>query len=233
MPSDTKDRLIAAAWECIRDGGQVGATSWAITSAAGREPRGHHVLLRVEGCARRRGGRRRDRSAGRPRARPRCGNESLDPASRLVNAIAELQRAYDISTDDAPAYLEVLVQRQRQPELHAPRRSHLCGDPLDALESDGRPQGEGRCSGLGRSGRDGRSTPRGRSGCRVARLDRRRGTVATVDDGSVRTPAACESRRAQLTTRGYDERSSLPGRVASASSTGVPPSRMTVPLTTT
>ncbi len=35
MPTDTRDRLLAAAWECVRRGGPAAATSRAITAAAG------------------------------------------------------------------------------------------------------------------------------------------------------------------------------------------------------
>ena len=37
--------------------------------------------------------------------------------SRVLNAIARLQEAYEQSAQDAPAYLEVLIQSRRQPPL--------------------------------------------------------------------------------------------------------------------
>jgi AcrR family transcriptional regulator len=52
--------------------------------------------------------------------RPALGalqDETLDPVSRVLNAIARLQQAYEQSAQDAPAYLEVLIQSRRQPPL--------------------------------------------------------------------------------------------------------------------
>jgi AcrR family transcriptional regulator len=116
MPTETRDRLIQAAWECVREGGQVGATSRAITTAADANLGaityyfGSKDALVAEAV----GGAIEALVAP---ALVALHDESLDPASRLLNAIAQLQQAYDASSDDAPAYLEVLIQSRRQPEL--------------------------------------------------------------------------------------------------------------------
>jgi AcrR family transcriptional regulator len=118
MPTGTKDRLIRAAWECVRDGGQVGATSRAITTTADANLGaityyfGSKDALVAEAV----GGAIEALVAP---ALVALQDEALDPASRLLNAIAQLQQAYDASTDDAPAYLEVLIQSRRQPELES------------------------------------------------------------------------------------------------------------------
>jgi AcrR family transcriptional regulator len=116
VPPETRDRLVSAAWDCVRQGGAVAATSRAITAAAGANLGaityhfGSKDALLAEAVG----------EAIEALVRPALvalQDETLDPASRMLNAIAQLQEAYDSSTDDAPVYLEVLIQSRRQPEL--------------------------------------------------------------------------------------------------------------------
>src|SRR5713226_1488678 len=115
---NTRERLLAAAWECVRRHGTAGATSRAVTTAAGADLGaityyfGSKDALVAEAV----GGAIETLVAP---ALAALQDESLDPASRLLSAIARLQQAYDASTDDAPAYLEVLIQSRRQPELQS------------------------------------------------------------------------------------------------------------------
>jgi AcrR family transcriptional regulator len=118
MPTETRDRLVAAAWECVRRGGPAGATSRAITTAADANLGAitYHfgskdaLLAEAVGAA--------IEALVEP-ALDALRDESLDPAGRLLEAVARLQRAYGEAADDAPAYLEVLIDSRRHPELQA------------------------------------------------------------------------------------------------------------------
>jgi len=118
MPTETRDRLISAAWECVRRSGPAGATSRAITNAADANLGAitYHfgskdALLAVAvGAA--------IEALVEP-ALDALRDETLDPAGRLLEAVARLQRAYGESADEAPAYLEVLIDSRRNPELQA------------------------------------------------------------------------------------------------------------------
>jgi AcrR family transcriptional regulator len=112
VPVDTRERLVAAAWECVRESGMAGATSRAITLAAGANLGaityyfGSKEALLGEAVG----------QAIEALVKPALGalqDETLDPVSRVLNAIARLQDAYDQSARDAPAYLEVLIQSRR------------------------------------------------------------------------------------------------------------------------
>jgi AcrR family transcriptional regulator len=118
VPSETRDRLLAAAWECVRRAGPAAATSRAITAAADANLGaityhfGSKDALLAEAVG----------SAIEALVAPALDalrDESLDPAGRLLEAVARLQRAYGESADDAPAYLEVLIDSRRHPELRA------------------------------------------------------------------------------------------------------------------
>ena len=116
MASDTRRRLVDAAWECVRTGGSTGATSRAITTAAGANLGaityyfGSKDALVAEAVG------EAIEVLVRPALRA-LQDEALDPVSRLLNAVAQLQEAYEQSADDAPVYLEVLIQSRRRPEL--------------------------------------------------------------------------------------------------------------------
>jgi AcrR family transcriptional regulator len=118
VPTDTRVRLLAAAWECVRSGGPAGATSRAITAAADANLGAitYHfgskdaLLAEAVGAA--------IEALVEP-ALEALRDESLDPAGRLLEAVARLQRSYGESADDAPAYLEVLIDSRRNPELQA------------------------------------------------------------------------------------------------------------------
>jgi AcrR family transcriptional regulator len=118
VPAATRDRLLAAAWECVRNGGPGGATSRAITAAAGANLGAitYHfgskdaLLAEAVGAA---------IEALIVPALDALRDEHLDPAARLLEAVARLQRAYGETSDDAPVYLEVLLDSRRHPELRA------------------------------------------------------------------------------------------------------------------
>ena len=118
MPSDTRARLLDAAWTCIRNGGPTGATSRAITAAADANLGaityyfGSKDALVAEAVG----------AAIEALIRPALDaleDDAVDPAARVFNAVAELQRAHERAVDDAPVYLEVLTQSRRRPELAA------------------------------------------------------------------------------------------------------------------
>ena len=116
MASETRERLVDAAWECVRKGGAVGATSRAITGAAEANLGaityyfGSKDALLAEAV-----GGAIEALVGP--ALEALQDEALDPVSRVLEAIEQLQQAFEQSTDDAAVYLEVLVQSRRQPEL--------------------------------------------------------------------------------------------------------------------
>lgn len=116
MPAATRELLVDAAWDCVRRLGLDGATSRAITGAAGANlgAINYHfgskeaLLAEAIGLAIER--------LVHP-AVEALHDEALDPVSRVLTAVTRLQRAYDESAQDAPAYLEVLIQSRRQPLL--------------------------------------------------------------------------------------------------------------------
>jgi AcrR family transcriptional regulator len=118
VPTETRDRLLAAAWECVRRAGPAAATSRAITAAADANLGAitYHfgskdaLLAEAVGAA--------IEALVEP-ALDALRDDNLDPAGRLLEAVARLQRAYGENADDAPAYLEVLIDSRRHPELQA------------------------------------------------------------------------------------------------------------------
>ncbi len=113
---NTRERLVAAAWECVRKHGTVGATSRAVTTAAGANLGaityyfGSKDALVAEAV----GGAIEALLAPALHA---LQDEARDPVGRLLGAVTQLQLAYEQSDEDAPAYLEVLIQSRRHPEL--------------------------------------------------------------------------------------------------------------------
>jgi AcrR family transcriptional regulator len=115
MPLDTRERLVEAAWQCVRVSGMAGATSRAITTSAGANLGaityyfGSKEALLGEAVG----------QAIEALVKPALEalHEHLDPVSRVLSAVTRLQQAYEQSAQDAPAYLEVLTQSRRQPPL--------------------------------------------------------------------------------------------------------------------
>ena len=114
-PPDTEDRLIEGALECLRLYGLRGATSRAIASASGvnlgaityyfgskDELVAAALLQTVRGWL-----------------APALDilRTDMDPASRLVAAVAELQRTFTDARDMLPVYLEALVAASRNDTL--------------------------------------------------------------------------------------------------------------------
>ena len=91
--SDTRDDLLRAARHCVRSTGC--RHDVAADRGAGRANRRHHVPLRVEGRAHRRGALRRDRAPGRscPRRAGRRGRTGAAHAARRAGALAEFERS--------------------------------------------------------------------------------------------------------------------------------------------
>ena len=113
---NTRERLVVAAWECVRKHGTAGATSRAVTTAAGANLGaityyfGSKDALVAEAV----GGAIEALLAPALHA---LQDEARDPVGRLLGAVTQLQLAYEQSDEDAPAYLEVLIQSRRHPEL--------------------------------------------------------------------------------------------------------------------
>jgi AcrR family transcriptional regulator len=113
---NTRERLVVAAWECVRKHGTAGATSRAVTTAAGANLGaityyfGSKDALVAEAV----GGAIEALLAPALHA---LQDETRDPVGRLLGAVTQLQLAYEQSDEDAPAYLEVLIQSRRHPEL--------------------------------------------------------------------------------------------------------------------
>jgi AcrR family transcriptional regulator len=131
VPLDTRQRLLEAAWGCIRDDGLDGATSRSITSAANANLGaityhfGSKEALLAEAVV---------AAIGRliAPAMQALTETDLDPASRLLAVIAYLQASYRGAADDAPAYLEVLIQSRRAPLLRE-RLGEMLGELRAAL----------------------------------------------------------------------------------------------------
>jgi AcrR family transcriptional regulator len=111
-PTGTRERLLDAAWRCVSEGGIERATSRAITATAGANLGaityhfGSKEALLAEAAA----------EAIERLITPALAalqDESVDPATRLLRALMELQEAYARSVSDAPAYFEVLLHTRR------------------------------------------------------------------------------------------------------------------------
>jgi AcrR family transcriptional regulator len=112
----TKDRLLEAAWACVRDGGLAAASSRAITARAGANlgaityPFGSKDELLAEVFV----------TAIRRLADPAMDalqQAEVDPVARVFQAIARLQDSLNGSADEAPVYLEILLQSRRMLSL--------------------------------------------------------------------------------------------------------------------
>jgi len=116
MTTDTRERLVVAAWECVRKRGTAGATSRAVTAAADANLGaityyfGSKDALVAEAV----GGAIEALLAPALQA---LQDEARDPVGRLLGAVTQLQQAYEQSDEDAHACLEVLIQSRRHPEL--------------------------------------------------------------------------------------------------------------------
>jgi AcrR family transcriptional regulator len=116
MAASTRDRLLRASWRCVRRRGLKGATSRAITTAADANLGaityyfGSKDALVAEAVG----------AAIERLVQPAVAalqDDALDPVSRVLEAIRRLEQAFERSTRDAPAYLEVLVHSGREPQL--------------------------------------------------------------------------------------------------------------------
>ncbi len=114
MPPGTRERLLHAAWRCLTDAGLAGATSRAITTAAGANLGaityyfGSKDALLAEAI-----GAAIERLI--TPAVEALQDETVEPVARVLNAVNHLEAAYAGSARDAPAYLEVLLQSRRMP----------------------------------------------------------------------------------------------------------------------
>lgn len=112
---DTKARLIAGATECLRRYGLVGTTSRAIASASGANLGAitYHFSSKDELVA------AALLEAVRGWLAPALGvlRRDMDPAERLVAAVAELQRGFGEAREMLPVYLEALVSASRSDTL--------------------------------------------------------------------------------------------------------------------
>jgi AcrR family transcriptional regulator len=139
----THDRLLEAARACVREKGLANTTSRAITSRAGANLAaityhfGSKDRLVAEALL----------STIRARLRPALNvlrREDIEPPARVLTTVAALQSAFLEAADDAPAYLEALVQARHLPALEAGVRelfSELRGF-FAAQITDQRDQGE-------------------------------------------------------------------------------------------
>ena len=100
MTTDTPERLVVAAWECVRKHGTAGATSRAVTAAADANLGaityyfGSKDALVAEAV----GGAIEALLAPALHA---LQDEALDPVGRLLGAVTQLQQAYEQSDEDA------------------------------------------------------------------------------------------------------------------------------------
>jgi AcrR family transcriptional regulator len=133
MEKPTRQRLLDAAWTCVRRGGIAGASSRAITTQAGANlgAISYHFGSKDELLA-------AAFVAGIRRlvapAIAALEQEGVDPVVRLFQAIPRLQASLAESAEEAPVLLEVLVQSRHMPalrgevgELFAELRSSLAG----------------------------------------------------------------------------------------------------------
>ncbi len=114
MAPDTRQRLLEAAWCCVTEEGLAGATSRAITSAAGAnlgaityyfESKDALLAEAIGGAVER---------LILP-AMEALQEPAGDPVLRVLTAVSLLQQAYVRSGRDAPVYLEVLLEARRMP----------------------------------------------------------------------------------------------------------------------
>ena len=114
--TDTRQRLIDGAATCIRERGVASASSRAITVAAGVNLAaityhfGSKDDLVAESLL------TTIRTALEP-ALAVLGRDDLDPPSRTLLAVQALRSAFADRSDDAPAYVEALVQARHLPAL--------------------------------------------------------------------------------------------------------------------
>jgi len=114
VTTPTRARLVEAAWRCICEGGIKGATSRAITAAAGANLGaityhfGSKDAVVAEAIC-----QAVEDLIAPAIAALEAGAD--DPAAALLAAVAQLQQSYDRVIVDAPAYLEVLAQSRRMP----------------------------------------------------------------------------------------------------------------------
>jgi len=116
--ASTRDRLLAATVECIRQGGRAGATSRAITTLAGANLGsityyfGSKDELLAEALL----------SVIRDQVEPVLtilAGEEGDSRSRMLAAVAALLAGFEAVRQDAPVYLEAVVNASRLPALSA------------------------------------------------------------------------------------------------------------------
>jgi AcrR family transcriptional regulator len=126
MAMDTRARLIDATWDQIRGGGVSAATSRAITDAAGANLGaityyfGSKDALVAETLV------ARIKALIEP-ALDMLAAEGLEPANRLVGAATQLQTGLEASADDAPGYLEAILQSRHGGPLGTAVRRLLKG----------------------------------------------------------------------------------------------------------
>jgi AcrR family transcriptional regulator len=114
-PSDTRARLIAGATECLRRFGLRGTTSRAIAAAAGANLGAitYHFGSKDELVAQ----ALLETVRGWLAPAMAILKRDMDPAERLVAAVAELQRTFTEARDMLPVYLEALVSASRNDTL--------------------------------------------------------------------------------------------------------------------
>jgi AcrR family transcriptional regulator len=114
--ASTRDRLIEAAWTCVRQGGLTAASSRAITTEAAANLGaityhfGSKDELLAEALV----------TAIRRLVEPALTalrQRELDPVTRVMHAITRLQESLVATAEDVPAYLEILIQSRRLPSL--------------------------------------------------------------------------------------------------------------------
>jgi len=116
VPAGTRQRLLDAAWEQVRTEGIAGATSRAITTRAAANLGaityhfGSKDALVADALV------AAIRSLVEP-ALAALADQSVDPGGRVLNAVARLNAALADVGDDAPAYLEAVLQGRRSPTL--------------------------------------------------------------------------------------------------------------------
>jgi AcrR family transcriptional regulator len=109
VPTDPRTQLVDATWAQIRVGGLSSATSRAITAAAGANLGaityyfGSKDTLIAEALVGR-------IEALIDPALQMLTTDGLEPASRVLGAAARLQASLEWSADDAPGYLEAILQ---------------------------------------------------------------------------------------------------------------------------
>ena len=116
MVSGTRDRLLEAAWSRVCQGGMAAATSRSITAqaAANLGAITYHFGSKDQLLAEAFVG-----AIGRL-VQPALDalQEDGDPVTGMLRAIGRLQESLTSSAQDAPAYMEILVQSRRMAPLH-------------------------------------------------------------------------------------------------------------------